>query len=1572
MPLPASLVFEDEKEEEEELPPSLAFEEAEPQPTGVTVLPLSAVTPKAEVEPKPWEMDPSTKWAVTHPIQAGKYLGEQVAAGAARGIASIPSQLQGVMVALQENITEKIDPGASLAPEIREDIRKRREHVEKVTTQPATMGEKFVQGLGQGAVSMAAAMGSHVFAGPAGPFFLFGALQAGDIYEEHRAAGGTPEQSARSAITAGLVEGGLEAASTYLQLDTILAGSGGRLRKVATNALIEGLAEEGSQTLGEEAVRRWMIGIKRDAKEILSDLGMAIGIGAVLGGGMAGVASQPMLNQQLDSIINDMGIDPVSDVGQGMKQRLLQRSLQATEAVRPQVEQDVQAVQQLPPSVEMEEPAPSAEPPVPVEPAPAVAPPQVAPEAVEAVPSPAPPQPPVAEGAREVTPAPSELIPPNATVAATQAKKLPNGKWQLFWRGTRNEIFPNETFRSAQEAKMAFRAAQAKQRANLAPPPAKPPAPLPSPAAVTPAAPEAEATPAETAEEIGAWFDEMGKQNRFEREATNIEREQIKTEYEEYERMASGEKRTGRPLMAAIAKMGVLSAEQVKRTTGLKPKDFPQALRALIRHEKQRPRRGIYQGYREDILDLALLAESAFLPGGELYEIGKQYKIDPDVDLESQLLEVLADEAEQPGRIPSIAAMMRRAPSVKKLLGIKEQEPIINAAQALKYALKKAQTASANAYLAGAREQVQTTKQLMARAKTQLPPHELLKISKAIASARTPAQIQHASDAIEILAERGARRQALNEFRTVRKTLDLKRMRPEYKERAQTLLESITDRTRSAGLVAKMKKLMEYLEVSDDPNVPNPIIQRAKTVLAENAATPLRKLDSDTIRAITKTIQHIKHLADRKSYLLHGKKKRRIDKMQEQAPKDVYNRRGGGGKITAEEAAEDKRFQNAVVAIASSKQMNLETIAHVLGGRDSEVYRVFATALREGREEMLSLQRDILRPLRAVYEEQGIKPGWDEEKVTLELSHKRKLELTRGELVTMLAHMTDPSTRKQLLLKDAEGITLRRHKLAEATKLFPEDLALIEDQAGEKEKAVRDKMMRLINGPMRDAINKWWLDTYGFEIAESRFHWSRTRDQEFHEREPNKAMRDWQSHLVDMGIWKPRSTSTAPIVVDNAFTEFFLHLLRTSATIGKTNAVQDALRLTEGEGGRAFRNAVRRTTRYGDSMLADIKRAVADYEALDSPPKGAVEDWSRAILRNMQRGVLGLRPHIMLYQGVSYMNVLSETDRRDWLKGMKGAFDSSLDEEMTANSGDLWARYEGGSHAILSPGMAAANKSQFHFGKKGMKKLDVFLSGIHDVDWRVMRMIWTAVKAEGGRKGLKGQGLLDYTARRSSEIIDRTQPTWDALTTSMLGLDAKKSTLAKMATLFSSQRSKNLNMAIRAVSDFRYGTKDAAAMRRLALEAGIPVFVQSLMVEVIRRLTFAAYRGFKDKPEILDVAWGVMRRIFGNWLILGDLVADLGETVVQAASGKPPEMIWEKQNPISKFLDDAMKSAQYIAYATQKEVKGKDAQKQWGKAIEHGADLMSTLFGLSPLSSGLQIGRPYLPWRQKKEVATFE
>lgn len=50
---------------------------------------------------------------------------------------------------------------------------------------------------------------------------------------------------------------------------------------------------------------------------------------------------------------------------------------------------------------------------------------------------------------------------PNLSIDRVEAKKRPDGVWQLFYRGTRNEVFDGDKFSSAAEARNYFKAQKA-------------------------------------------------------------------------------------------------------------------------------------------------------------------------------------------------------------------------------------------------------------------------------------------------------------------------------------------------------------------------------------------------------------------------------------------------------------------------------------------------------------------------------------------------------------------------------------------------------------------------------------------------------------------------------------------------------------------------------------------------------------------------------------------------------------------------------------------------------------------------------------------------------------------------------------------------------------------------------------------------------------------------------------------------------------------------------------------------------------------------------------------------------
>ncbi|HUX00418.1 MAG TPA: hypothetical protein VMY35_05495, partial [Phycisphaerae bacterium] len=740
------------------------------------------------------------------------------------------------------------------------------------------------------------------------------------------------------------------------------------------------------------------------------------------------------------------------------------------------------------------------------------------------------------------------------------------------------------------------------------------------------------------------------------------------------------------------------------------------------------------------------------------------------------------------------------------------------------YAMKKAQTVSRQAYMAGAKDMVDAHVDLMEEAERVLPKSELGKVAEAVAKARTPAQLRRIAMSIQILADHAKVRQAMARFKKtkleIKKSSRLGKIRPEYQVKIDALLDSVQETTHGSKLLGRMNRLMEMLEVHEDPNIPHSVIRRAQEVLASKLRTPLGKLDADTINGITAALQRIVHLNNVKQRMLFGRKARSKAQALAESVAEVEK---SNPKIKVQEGdtAQQEAHMNAVHWAMTTGQLSAETKAIVLVGDNGTGYEILYANPQEGARTTQEIQNGASDVLRKVLEETGVakeftkwcdpasRPGWLRRagrwilgknksladivatpmpKATRGGARLAELRLTHGQRIDLINHLLDPNTRAELLKKSAKGIRLRGI-FSSPIKLYAEDIAALEKSFTAKEKQIAEAMRTYVNTVLRDKINEAWLNNEGYEIAWRKDYWPRVRDKEFNETEPDKAMLYWvQNQLDTQGIFKPRTGGSEAIFVDDGFTKFQAHVGKSAAYIGKQAAVLDALRLLNDP---TFRQEVKSRLKYGAVYLRDMEKAVKEYRGLEARTNAQYDKIVGRIIRQAHVGALGANPAVALYQTVSLGTALAEMDARDilavwnWrLPTKKGVAD------MLAHSPILRARYEGTAHQVLTPGFAGATVNQFATNKTPGWRNQA-MRPVHAMDEMAILNIWRAALHEGQRKhGLDGEALMDWAARRAEGVVERTQPTWDPLTVSGLSIEARESTVAKLATLFSSQRAK--------------------------------------------------------------------------------------------------------------------------------------------------------------------------------------
>ncbi len=140
---------------------------------------------------------------------------------------------------------------------------------------------------------------------------------------------------------------------------------------------------------------------------------------------------------------------------------------------------------------------------------------------------------------------------------------------------------------------------------------------------------------------------------------------------------------------------------------------------------------------------------------------------------------------------------------------------------------------------------------------------------------------------------------------------------------------------------------------------------------------------------------------------------------------------------------------------------------------------------------------------------------------------------------------------------------------------------------------------------------------------------------------------------------------------------------------------------------------------------------------------------------------------------------------------------------------------------------------------------------------------------------------------------------------------------------------------------------------------GVVLGMQSAMIYLIGILSDEIYselprllgmepRERKEKGLFLH-AWGMVQKLLGNWLIVGDLVATAGDAILQPKTKKPTMYIEMRDNPLVQGINDMYEAVTNFSKAIDNAIEGKS---RWPKDLAKGIEK-----GL--LSAGIFTGIPF-------------
>ncbi len=498
-------------------------------------------------------------------------------------------------------------------------------------------------------------------------------------------------------------------------------------------------------------------------------------------------------------------------------------------------------------------------------------------------------------------------------------------------------------------------------------------------------------------------------------------------------------------------------------------------------------------------------------------------------------------------------------------------------------------------------------------------------------------------------------RRAVDELQTKYKKALQQKMRPEFLSKVQAAVEDIDFKTMSEKTRKSLEATARFLEGQAEGTAPIP--EFVLTQMRRMDLTSLKAMGFDEIYGIVDAIDLAVHLNRTKNKLLGKHRGRTRAQVAERIVKDIHTRlptlrrpktrelegrptRGKLGLLLKEAATRPEVLMEA--ASEGLRQLGWEDI----------------TVEGHFNQERLNWQyRDALTDkLKAVGHPMGTRAFEKWRNEPLELKTPRgPVQLSRDEAIWLLTSLKDPSNRRMFL---KNGATIER---SDRTFQIDENtIADLNQQMGKPEQAIAQFLHDQFNGPLKEALNKAWVETYGFEVAKVEDYAPRSIDmtRQTTSSDPLEQLAaDREGTLRSWGHLKERVGAGGPIRIGGAMDTYINHaehvarlaaylvpVNNLNAIIGRVDVKQALLKTIGREGYNRILNSVQmQTVRYPETT--DSGR------------------WLRQRMRNFGGSVLGIRlttwflnpsgiPISATYQEKGFQNMVaslrSGVNPREW------------------------------------------------------------------------------------------------------------------------------------------------------------------------------------------------------------------------------------------------------------------------------------------------------------------------------------
>ena len=468
-----------------------------------------------------------------------------------------------------------------------------------------------------------------------------------------------------------------------------------------------------------------------------------------------------------------------------------------------------------------------------------------------------------------------------------------------------------------------------------------------------------------------------------------------------------------------------------------------------------------------------------------------------------------------------------------------------------------------------------------------------------------------------------------------------------------------------------------------------------------------------------------------------------------------------------------------------------------------------------------------------------------------------KREQARGHIAGAGIRIADFKSEKGKEVKQAENYLIDL-----------DDIAKITGTLSKREKEIADKLQKYMNTVGSDWGNEVSLRRFGIRsFTEDNYFPIETDDRTRPVRSPERDSTDLY-RLLNMGFTKAtvRNANNA-LVVNNIFDVFANHMADMAKYNGLGLPMLDTLKwFSYNQMGAADENG-----QYGyESIQKSLERAYGRHarnyftsfiKDLNGVREGGhgLDLLSRAI-SNYKVAAVGANLRVAVLQPTSYARALAVLDKKYLAKGMKMDNKQGREEALKYSGTAVWKDL-GFYDTNINAGLREMIKHDDGWKEKVQ---DTAMKPAEMGDKVTWGALWNACKAEQEDKGLKGEKLIEATAKRFREVVYRTQVMDSTMTRSHIM--RQKDGLMTFYTAFMSEPTLSYNMMLDAYGEYEadrrkgMSKKDALKKNGKTMKmAGAAYLTTATLSAIVESLIDAA----RDDDEYASFLERLVEKLLG-------------------------------------------------------------------------------------------------------------